>query len=153
MLTKSKYGWTDFSLEGTCTYELSYLDDIPMEWIDQAIHGLENLLPFCVKGYLEPGRMLCTVSYWNCHIIYEEDERTPLEPDDVSNEFSHTSMLDFCKMLYTDLSACIDDWASFVDYGNVDVAAKKTQLITKLARLKELIEENKVNFDNNHTFL
>ena len=65
MLTKPYYGWTDFSLEGTSVYGLSYLDDIAFEWLDQAIHGLETMLPFCVKGFLEPGRMLCTVSFWN----------------------------------------------------------------------------------------
>lgn len=40
MLTKPEWGWTDFSLEGTSAYGLSYLDDIPVEWLDQAIHGL-----------------------------------------------------------------------------------------------------------------
>lgn len=78
MLTKPRGGWTDFSLEGTGTYALSYLDDIAFEWIDQAIHGLETMLPFCVKGFLEPNRILCTVSFWNCHIIIEDDERFPL---------------------------------------------------------------------------
>lgn len=79
MLTKPYYGWTDFSLEGTSVYGLSYLDDIAFEWLDQAIHGLETMLPFCVKGFLEPGRMLCTVSFWNCHIVIEDDEREPLK--------------------------------------------------------------------------
>ena len=55
MLTKPENGWTGFSLEGTSTYGLSYLDDIAFEWLDQAIHGLETLSPFCVKGFLETG--------------------------------------------------------------------------------------------------
>ena len=86
MLTKPYYGWTDFSLEGTSVYGLSYLDDIAFEWLDQAIHGLETMLPFCVKGFLEPGRMLCTVSFWNCHIVIEDDEREPLKKESVINE-------------------------------------------------------------------
>ena len=50
MLTKPYYGWTDFSLEGTSVYGLSYLDDIAFEWLDQAIHGLETMLPFLCQG-------------------------------------------------------------------------------------------------------
>ena len=42
MLTKPVYGWSDFQLDGTSTYGLSYLDDIAFEWVDQAIHGLET---------------------------------------------------------------------------------------------------------------
>ena len=45
-----------FQLDHTSVYGLSYLDDIAFEWIDQAIHGLETMMPFCVKGFLEPDR-------------------------------------------------------------------------------------------------
>jgi hypothetical protein len=39
MLTKPDCGWSDFSLNGTSVYPLSsYLDDIPFEWLDEAIH-------------------------------------------------------------------------------------------------------------------
>lgn len=51
MLTKPLHGWTDFSLEGTASYGLSYLDDIAFEWVEQAIHGLETLLPFWCKRF------------------------------------------------------------------------------------------------------
>ena len=57
MLTKPEHGWTEFSLEGAPTYTLSYLDDIALEWTAQAIHGLETMLPFCVKGFMEPRRL------------------------------------------------------------------------------------------------
>lgn len=50
MLSKPKYGWSDFKLEGTSTYGLSYLDDIAFEWLDQATHGLKTMQPFYVKG-------------------------------------------------------------------------------------------------------
>ena len=41
MLIMPVNGWSDFQLEGTSLYGLSYLDDIAFEWVDQAIHGLE----------------------------------------------------------------------------------------------------------------
>ena len=143
MLTKPTGGWSDFQLEGTSIYGLSYLDDIAFEWVDQAIHGLETMLPFCVKGSLEPNRFLCTVSYWNCHIVCEDDERYPLNKEDVVNEYSHTSMLQFCQYLYHDITQYIDEWVSFVDYNkDMDVWGRKKELTKKLSYLKELISEN-----------
>ena len=113
MLSKPEYGWTDFELEGTSRYGLSYMDDIPFEWIAIAIHGLQTMKPFCVKGYMEPGRFLCMVSYWNCHILTESDHNGELKKYEIETEYSHTSMLDFCKKLYNDISKNIDSWAAF----------------------------------------
>ena len=153
MLTKPVHGWSDFQLDGTSIYGLSYLDDIAFEWIAQAIHGLETMMPFCVKGFLEPNRFLCTVSYWNCHIVCEDDERYPLDKEDVINEISHTNMLQFCQYLYDDISQSIDEWASFVDYEQLDVVERKETLVQKLNHLKNLISEREEYFGNNRCFL
>lgn len=153
MLTKPKHGWSDFQLEGTSIYGLSYLDDIAFEWVNQAIHGLETMMPFCVKGFLEPNRFLCTVSYWNCHIICEDDERLPLDKEDVINEIAHISMIQFCKYLYYDISQNIDEWVSFVDYEEVDKVQRKEELEQKLEQLKKLIAEKEEYFGDNSCFL
>lgn len=153
MLSKPKSGWTDFNLQGSKMYGLSYLDDIAFEWIEQAIHGLETMRPFCVKGFLEPGRLLCTVSYWNCHITIEDDDRYLLDAEDVTNEVSHTSMIEFCKYLYEDISLNMEEWVHFVDYEDFDVKNKKNTLEQKLDRLKNLIFEKEVCFGKNHCFL
>ena len=156
MLSTPQYGWSDFSLNGTSTYGLSYLDDIAFEWLDQAIHGLQTMQPFCVKGFLEPNRFLCTVSYWNCHIVIEDDERYELSEDDIIVECSHTSMLDFCKHLYHDISECIDEWAGFVDHGYDDsypLEEKKKVLQEKLNILKHLIISREERFGDNRCFL
>lgn len=153
MLTRPENGWTGFSLEGTSTYGLSYLDDIAFEWLDQAIHGLETLSPFCVKGFLEPNRMLCVVSYWNCHIIVENDERYPLKKEQIRNEYSHTSMIEFCKYLYNDVYDYRDGWISFVDYADADPQKKEQQLLQKLERLKALIVQREECFGEDRCFL
>ena len=152
MLTKPYAGWTEFSLEGTASYSLSYFDDIAFEWVEQAIHGLETMLPFCVKGFLEPYRVLCVVSYWNCHIIVENDEREPLKPDEVQTEYSHTSMLDFCKYLYQDVSGYVDEWVSFMDVVEKDNKKKRKQLLKMLEKLKGLIEKREERFGLDHCF-
>lgn len=156
MLSKPKYGWSDFKLDGTSTYELSYLDDIAFEWLDQAIHGLETMQPFCVKGFLEPKRFLCMVSYWNCHIVIEDEEREPLQTDAVITECSHTSMLAFCKLLYQDISENIEPWASFTDYGYGELyplTEKVTLLHDKLNTLKHLIVSREDCFGADRCFL
>lgn len=153
MLTKPEYGWTDFSLEGTGVYGLSYLSDVPFEWLDQAIHGLETMLPFCVKGLLEPGRMLCAVSYCRCHILLEHEGREPMKKEDVLTELSNTSMLEFCKRLHADISACPEEWALFVDYGQEDPEEKRRLLRRKLDHLAALIAEKEVRFGEGRGFL
>lgn len=153
MLTKPHNGWSDFQLNGTSLYELSYIDDIAFEWVEQAIHGLETMLPFCVKGFMEPGRFLCVVSYWNCHIICEDDERNQLDKEDIDIEYSHTSMLDFCKYLYNDIKANMHEWVTFVDYREEDWTEKRKVLESRLERLKELISEKEGYFGDDRTFL
>ena len=153
MLTKPVYGWSDFQLEGTGIYGLSYLDDIAFEWVEQAIHGLETMRPFCVKGFLEPHRFLCTVSYWYCHLVCEDDERYPLNQEELIHELSHTSMLQFCQYLYEDVSQNINEWASFVDYEDLDIDKRKAELDQKLECLKNLIAERTEWFGEHRCFL
>ena len=153
MLTKPEAGWSDFSLDGTSVYPLSYLDNIPFEWLDDAIHGLETLNPFCVKGFMEPGRFICVVSFWNCHIICEDEDRDPLTPQNTIHEISHTSMLQFCQQLYADISENLDDWACWDYDSELDFDTNKEELIIKLAQLKELIAENEEDFGEDRGFL
>lgn len=154
MLTKPQSGWSDFSLEGTSVYGLSYLDDVGIEWVEQAIHGLETLSPFCVHGNLEPGRMLCLVSYWNCYIFYEREGAGPIkeDKDKVFESLSHTSLLDFCRYLYDDISGSVDEWASFVDYDQKGFDEKRQRLVQRLEKLRELIEEKRENFGSKRFF-
>lgn len=155
MLTKPQHGWSDFSLEDTFSYGLSYLDDIGMEWVAQAIHGLETLNPFCVHGNLEPGRMLCIVSYWNCYIVVEDEDdinRRGRGKEQMIQEYSNTSMLDFCQQLYTDISGNIEEWGSFVDYHHEDWTEKQKKLAGLLEQLRELIAEKEKYFDTKFWF-
>lgn len=154
MLTKPVNGWSDFQLDNTFAYGLSYLDDIAFEWIDQAIHGLETLQPFCVKGFMEPNRFLCVVSYWNCHIICEDEERSPLKKEDIVNEYSHTSMLQFCEYLYNDIMSNLDEWIFFAwNAEESDYPKRKEQLTQKLSKLKELISERREHFGEDRCFM
>lgn len=154
MLSKPQYGWTEFCLSGTSPYQLSYLDDIAFDWVDQAIHGLRTMLPFSVKGFLEPNRFLCVVSYWNCHIIVKNDSDDTLTDEDIHSEYSHTNMLEFCRLLHHDISNHIDDWVVFVDHHSKKESfpERRAQLIDKLKTLEKLIEISESRFGPNRCF-
>lgn len=154
MLSKPVYGWSDFHLENTSVYSLSYLDDLAFVWIEQAIGGLETMRPFCVKAFMEPNRFLCLVSYWNCHIICEDDERGPLGDGDVKTECSHTNMLQFCEFLYRDVRQNIEEWVEFADgVEKSDYSRRRERLDGMLERLKELISERRECFGEHRCFL
>ena len=156
MLGKPENGWALFQLGSEDTaYDLSYVTDVAQEWLAQAIHGLETLDAFSVHGYCEPGRMVCTVSYWCCYVIFEDDGRSPACHDVTQ---LHVSMLDFCRMLHRDLSDHLDAW---VDWNEGEMEAegagaqvrREAILREKLDRLQKLIEERKEDFDESRCFL
>lgn len=127
MLSKPQYGWTDFSLGESC-YGLSYITNIPLEWLDRAIFGLESLLPFEVRGQCEPGELVCAVDMTQCSICFKEGmhSRCTVVP---------INMLDFCKLLHADISACVDAWTNW----NPVYQTTKEQLQARLDRLQMLI--------------
>ncbi len=51
------------------------------------------------NGVCEPGRVLCLVSYWNCHVIFEDEGRKELNPCETQWEFAHINMLDGRSLL------------------------------------------------------
>ena len=159
MLSKPYAGWTDFKLKDK-SYALSYLTALPFEWLNQAIHGLETMLPFTVHGFSEPGQMLCTVSYWNCYIVFSDDEAYEVESEDVHTEYINKNMMEFCEDLHRDISENIDEWCKwFTDYEaeteeeeQAFYADIKSQLDELLVKLAELISEKKHMFGGGYAF-
>lgn len=155
MLMKPKARWTEFQLEGCSSYYLSYLDDIAFEWINQAIWSLETMKPFCVKGFLEPYRFLCTVSYWNFHIIVENEKTVPIPKEDIHYQIAHINMIEFCQNLYEDILNAFNEWVYFTDIVDDNYnAEEKSQLLSeKLDKLKALILEKEHCFKEQKYFL
>lgn len=182
MLGTPDVGWSEFSICNEHTYGLSYLTDVVVEWLDQAIHGLTTMQPFTVHGFCEPGRMLCTVSYWNCYIVFESDE------SDSSNPYHDMygvdlSMIKFCKLLYADVSRDIEAWVHWDDTSLIEcdendyyaaclegdnlsddnqcdydssvetvLDMRRKLILDKLGELKNLIDLNEEHFGLNRCF-
>ena len=134
MLTKPQQGWTDFCL-GNGSYSLSYLTNIPLDWLDRAIFGLKSRLPFDVSGYCEPGSVVCTVSLCECHIVFRSDVA---RRNDVFREVLPVGKMDFCKMLHDDISEHIDDWVQW----NPAYRTSREDIQSRLEQLKELLALN-----------
>ena len=132
MLSKPQHGWTEFSL-GAIYYSISYLTNVPLDWLERAIFGLETLLPFEVYGYCEPGRMVCAVDFSECRIIFENNARNK---QNSSCEVIPINMLDFCKKLHEDITDHMDDWHKW----NPSYSLTKEELLSRLDRLKKLIQ-------------
>ena len=154
MLGKPEAGWTDFSIDDEHTYPLSYLTDVAVEWLEQAIHGLTTLEPFAVHGGCEPGRMVCTVSYWNCYIVFESDglvnKNTCMEMYGVA-----LSMIDFCKILYEEISRDLEDWVHWDDsamQSRIGFDERRKMIQEKLAALKELLDSRQEYFGPHRCF-
>lgn len=147
MLSKPDAGWTSFQLGSPDTeYRLSYLTDVAEEWLTQAIHGLETMDVFSVHGFCEPNRMVCTVSYWSCYVIFEGDCR---EPSCYDVHHLHINMMDFCKMLHNDISDNLEDWVNWDldnDDDDIDLDQRRESLQGKLDELKRLIEKKEEYF-------
>ena len=159
MLSIPDAGWTDFKLKDK-SYALSYLTALPFDWLNQAIHGLETMLPFTVHGFSEPGRMLCTVGYWNCYVVFSDDEAYEVDAEDVRAEYINKNMIEFCEELQRDISENIDEWCKwFTDYDAETeeeeqsfYANIKSQLEELLEKLAALIREKKHMFGDGYAF-
>ena len=150
MLSIPKSGWTDFILHEDHKYCLSYLTDVPTEWLRNAINGLEWLEPFSVHGFCEPGRMICTVSYLSCFIIFENDGIT-YDPRQRETWEIGITMHELCEMLYHDISCNIDEWVNWEmnsDDEEEDLLARKKEMEKQLEELSRLIEFRKNEFEN-----
>ena len=131
MLSRPQHGWTDFSLEENC-YSLSYVTNVPLDWLDRAILGLETLSPFVVSGFCEPGKMVCTVEFSECRIVFEDMKHRKQE---TACATVPVSMPEFCKRLHEDIASHIEDWVAW----NSSFHMTKEDIQSRLDRLNKLI--------------
>ncbi len=151
MLSRPEDGWTYFRLGNESHYRLSYLTDVAADWLTQAIHGLDTMDVFSVHGFSEPGRMICTVSFWSCYVIFEDDGPAP-GCDEIHH--LHVKMIDFCKWLCRDVENDLDAWVHWDDEdeegpeAEAAALAREQKLRGLLGELKRLTAEKECLFDD-----
>ncbi len=116
MLTPPEYGWTNFSLDGESVYSLGYVTDVAMDWLESAVAGLRHDVPFVVKGFCEPGWMVCAVTLDECRVYFADTIDTPdifrMEPEAVCP----VDRLAFCRALREDVSGNLAGWVDWELY-------------------------------------
>ena len=152
MLSKPESGWTTFELSKN-KYSLSYLTDVSMDWLNAAINGLKNYRPFSVDGFMEPHRMICTVSFWNIHIFTDFDEDEAMNAEDYNYETIHINMIEFCEKLYNDINDNLQEWINWFCDDEYDLKEREKELKKKLSELRLLIDEKKDDFKGGIFFL
>lgn len=144
MLSLPEYGWTTFSI-GDAKYSLSYLTDIPIEWLKAVIYGLKNYSSFTVYGDCETTDIYCTVTEMFCHVIYSGYK---MEPETF---FVNMTMLDFCKELHADISRDVDAWSDWLRYDDeLFRRAHKRKIQSLLDELGALISDYDKKFSRRH---
>lgn len=149
MLAKPENGWSEFALKNVKSKFLSYISDLPFEWVEAAIEGLYHEKPFCIHGFMEPGRAICLVSRYQCYVITENEFERDL--NDVEVEISPTNMHEFCKMLSEDLRKYQDEWltfalASYDEPEESETAEIKDKFEERLSKLENLLKEREKDF-------
>ena len=152
MLSKPENGWTTFELSKN-KYSLSYLTDVSMDWLNAAINGLKNYRPFSVDGFMEPDRMICTVSFWNIHVFTDFDEDEVMNEEDYNYETIHINMIEFCEKLYHDINDNLQEWINWFCDDEHDLKEREKELKKKLSELRLLIDEKKDDFKGGIFFL
>jgi len=130
MLSKPKSGWSEFTLGDfkTC---VSYLVDIPFDWLISCKNAMKHNIP--VSFFLELEGEECIVTSYNArtHIVIsdEEDEYMLKTVCDVD-------FIDLSAMLLEDIKKFFDDWVKWNPYEQTQEDFTRRQ-----AALKELVEE------------
>ena len=152
MIRNDNYRFADITLHGGYKTSLSYMTDIPYQWLVQAIFGLKKDTNIVVSGMTEPGRELFTFTETSYHIIYECEDDFPASEDHSSYCVIPMGKLDFCKELYHDIFSELDDWAlwySYISktedgkypYDNPYYREVRNKYEKKLLELKELLDK------------
>lgn len=129
VLSKPKAGWTTFKI-GDTEFKLSYLLDLPNDWLDTILFAYECELPFVLKGECEPGFMYCNVNELYVHIYYEEHHKASYEVYES----------DIINALINDFTKYIDEWADwgYIRYNEEELKEEKKRLQEKIERFHSI---------------
>ena len=130
MLSKPDIGWSVFSL-GDFRAEVSYLVDIPFDWLISCKNAMKYNIPLSFFLELEGESCIVTSYGYDTHIIFHnhDDEYKLINVRDVD-------FMDVTGMLLEDIKMYFEDWVTWYDFEQ-----KESDFARRRAALKALIEE------------
>ena len=130
MLSKPENGWTVFTL-GDFEAEVSYLVDIPFDWLISCKNALKHNIPLSFFLELEGETCLVTSYGYDTHIIINRrDDGYQLKT------VHNVNFMDVSDMLLKDIRLYFDDWVTWYDFEQTEA-----DFARRRAALKALIEE------------
>ncbi len=130
MLSKPENGWTVFSL-GDFQAEVSYLVDIPFDWLISCKNALKHNIPLSFFLELEGETCLLTSYGYDTHIIINRrDDGYRLKT------VHNVNFMDVSDMLLKDIRLYFDDWVTWYDFEQTEA-----DFARRRAELKALIEK------------
>ncbi len=136
MLSKPENGWTVFSL-GDFQAEVSYLVDIPFDWLISCKNALKHNIPLSFFLELEGETCLLTSYGYDTHIIINRRDGG-YQLKTVRN----VNFMDVSDMLLKDIRLYFDDWVTWYDFEQTEA-----DFARRRAALKALIEETETYLD------
>ena len=130
MLSKPDIGWTVFSL-GDFQAEVSYLVDIPFDWLISCKNALQYNIP--ASFFLELEGESCIVTSYGCdtHIIFNHHDGAY-----TLKTVRGVDFMDLSKMLLEDIRLYFEDWVTWYNFEQ-----KEADFARRRIALKALIEE------------
>lgn len=133
MLSKPRHGWATITIEDWSD-RLSYLDDVPFMLLDAMIWSCREHQPASVRFDAEGYDYIIVFDWLYTYIIELKDKTKMLE--------FHIDRDDLAKQLIRDIKNALQEWAGFVDYGDmtgVEKEYRKLCLESKCMELEELL--------------
>ena len=134
MLSKPQAGWSEFIL-GEYKAPVSFLTDIPFDWLRACINGLKYVIPaaFFIDGE-GPSFYMISDTY-STHIIrhFNGTELTEVR----------VGLDQFAEMLVQDIRENLEEWIWWCDY-----PLKPEQYASRKAMLLALLDETQQCLDN-----
>ena len=134
MLSKPDNGWSVFSL-GDFQADVSYLVDIPFDWLISCKNALKYNIPASFFLELEGESCIVTSYGHDTHMIFSHHDGAY-----TLKTVRDVDFMDLSEMLLEDIRLYFDDWVTWYSFEQ-----KESDFARRRAALKALIEETEAN--------
>lgn len=130
MLSKPKYGWSAITI-GDWSDRCSYLTDVPFQLLEAMYDSCKNHKPTAAAFDAEGWDYTIVFDWLETHIIISKDS-FELKTIEINRD-------ELAKELVEDIRNNIDEWASWIDYGDMDEKGKQFRKERLLAMCNDLM--------------
>lgn len=135
MLSKPEHGWSTVSFEDF-EAPVSYLVDVPFDWLRTCINGLKYNTPIALHIDEEGIDDLITSYWFGTYVIVQDwDDKETL------HTYEEINYIDIAYMLYQDVKLYFEDWVHWSPFEDRpdDIIRRRKELQQLLDEIKQLL--------------